>query len=97
MNITARCLRQTFFQYNHQENWNKEASSASEFLYQSGLIGGHPDYSEEKWIEIIQKTWNKMSGGAHEFALSGKIRLPESLTSLIHEAVASTQLDKANP
>jgi hypothetical protein len=48
----------------------------------------HPEYSEEKWIDIIQKTWKKMSGTAHEFALSGNIILPEQLVPLIQKALA---------
>ena len=48
----------------------------------------HPDYSEEKWIDIIRKTWHKMSDNAHRFALSGAITLPETLAPLIHKAVA---------
>ncbi len=56
--------------------------------YMLEFVGKHPDYSEEKWIEIIQKTWNKMSDSAHEFALSGNVRLPESLVPLIQKAVA---------
>jgi len=52
------------------------------------FVAKHPDYSEEKWIEIIQKTWRKMSTNAHEFALSGAIRLPESLAPLIEKAVS---------
>lgn len=52
------------------------------------FVDKHPDYSEEKWIDIIQKTWNKMSDGAHEFALSGKLNLPEPLTPLIVKAVS---------
>ena len=56
--------------------------------YMLEFVGKHPDYSEEKWIEIIQKTWNKMSDSAHEFALSGNVRLPESLVPLIKKAVA---------
>jgi hypothetical protein len=50
----------------------------------------HPEYSEEKWIEIIQKTWKKMSAQGHEFALSGKLKLPEPLIPLIQKAVASS-------
>ena len=49
----------------------------------------HPDYSDQKWIDIIQKTWQKMSGNAHEFALSGSVRLPESLVPLIQKSVSS--------
>ena len=56
--------------------------------YMLEFVGKHPDYSEEKWIDIIQKTWNKMSGDAHEFALSGKVKLPETLAPLIEQAVA---------
>ena len=56
--------------------------------YMLEFAGKHPDYSEEKWIDIIQKTWNKMSPRAHEFALSGKIELPESLAPLVKKAVA---------
>jgi hypothetical protein len=46
-----------------------------------------PDYSEEKWLEIIRKTWKKMSESAHAFALSGKLKLPEPLVPLITKAV----------
>ena len=56
--------------------------------YMLEFAGKHPDYSEEKWIDIIQKTWNKMSPRAHEFALAGKIELPESLAPLIKKAVS---------
>ncbi len=45
------------------------------------------EYDKEKWIDIIQRTWKKMSPQAHEFALSGKIELPESLVPLIQEAL----------
>jgi hypothetical protein len=57
--------------------------------YMLEFVGKHPDYSDEKWIEIIQKTWNKMSVAAHEFALSGKVKLPESLLPLITQAVTA--------
>ena len=46
-----------------------------------------PDYDEAKWIVIIKKTWDKMSDRAHEFALSGKIKLPEALVPLIVKAI----------
>lgn len=58
--------------------------------YMLEFVGKHPDYSEEKWIEIIQKTWHKMSDDAHQFALSGAITLPETLLPLIQKAVAAT-------
>lgn len=56
--------------------------------YMIGFATQKPDYSEDKWLEIIRKTWKKMSPAAHEFALAGKIKLPESLTPLIVKAVS---------
>ncbi len=56
--------------------------------YMLEFVGKHPDYSEEKWVEIIQKTWNKMSSNAHQFALSGAIKLPEPLVPLVQKAVS---------
>jgi len=56
--------------------------------YMLEFAGKHGEYSEEKWIDIIQKTWKKMSETAHEFALSGGIKLPEPLIPLIQKAVA---------
>jgi hypothetical protein len=61
--------------------------------YLLDFVAKHPDYSDEKWIEIIQKTWHKMSANAHEFALSGAVRLPESLVPLIRKAVSSAASD----
>ena len=55
--------------------------------YMLAFAGQHADYSEEKWILIIKKTWDKMSARAHEFALAGKIALPEALVPLILKAV----------
>jgi hypothetical protein len=46
-----------------------------------------PDYSEEKWLDIIRKTWKKMSDAGHAFAVSGKVKLPEPLVPLILKAV----------
>jgi hypothetical protein len=53
------------------------------------FVSKHPDYTKEKWIDIILKTWNKMSDRAREFTLSGKVELPESLAPLIKMAVFS--------
>lgn len=55
--------------------------------YLTGFVAQHPEYDEEKWIPIIRKTWQKMSSRAHEFTLSGNIKLPEALTPLILKAV----------
>lgn len=47
-----------------------------------------PEYDEAKWIEIIRRTWNKMSKAAQAFALSGQITLPEPLVPLITRAIS---------
>ncbi len=56
--------------------------------YMLEFAGQKPDYPEEKWLDIIRKTWKKMSERAHEFALSGKLMLPEPLVPLITKAVS---------
>lgn len=55
--------------------------------YLAGFALQHPEYNEAKWLQIIRKTWQKMSPRAHEFALAGKIKLPEALVQLILKAV----------
>ncbi len=55
--------------------------------YMLAFAGQHPEYDEEKWIGIVRKTWQKMSDRAHQFALAGKIKLPEPLVPLILKAV----------
>lgn len=56
--------------------------------YMLGFAGQHAEYSEQKWLDIIRKTWKKMSADAHAFALGGGIRLPAPLAPLILKAVA---------
>ena len=55
--------------------------------YMETFAAQHADYDEARWIVIIKKTWNKMSDRAHEFALAGKIKLPQALVPLILKAV----------
>jgi len=55
--------------------------------YMQAFVDKHPEYDEEKWIDIILKTWKKMSDSAQQFALSGKVKLPEPLVPLIQKAV----------
>lgn len=55
--------------------------------YMLAFAALHPEYDEAKWIVIIKKTWDKMSDSAHQFALAGKIKLPEALVPLILKAV----------
>ncbi|NTV71791.1 MAG: DUF4202 domain-containing protein [Azonexaceae bacterium] len=56
--------------------------------YMLGFAGQQADYTEEKWLGIIRKTWKKMSATAQAFATSGGIKLPEALVPLILKAVA---------
>ena len=55
--------------------------------YLVAFVAQHPEYDEAKWVQIIRRTWQKMSTRAHEFALAGKIKLPETLVPLILKAV----------
>lgn len=57
--------------------------------YMLEFAGKHPEYDEAKWLDIVRKTWKKMSAGAQQFALSGGIRLPEPLVPLIQKALAA--------
>ena len=57
--------------------------------YMLAFAEKHPEYDEEKWIDIIRKTWKKMSADAHAFALAGSIKLPEPLIPLIQKSVAN--------
>ena len=47
-----------------------------------------PDYDEQKWIGILQRTWQKMSPQAHDFVLAGNITLPAPLVPLIEKALS---------
>ncbi len=58
--------------------------------YMLEFANKHPEYDEEKWLDIIRKTWKKMTDRAQQFALSGGITLPEPLVPLIQKAVANT-------
>jgi len=55
--------------------------------YMLDFAGKHPEYDEEKWLQIIRRTWKKMSDTANQFALSGGIKLPEPLIPLIQKAI----------
>ena len=56
--------------------------------YMLEFAGKHAEYDEDKWIDIIKKTWNKMSERAQKFALDGNIKLPEALIPLIQKAIS---------
>jgi hypothetical protein len=57
--------------------------------YMAAFAAQHTEYDEAKWINIIHKTWVKMTERARQFALSGKIQLPEHLVPLIRKAIAA--------
>lgn len=48
----------------------------------------HPEYDEQKWLDIIRKIWNRMSVRARQYALSGHIKFPDSLAAIIRKAVS---------
>lgn len=54
----------------------------------AGFAARHPDYDEAKWIDIIRKTWQKMSVTARAFVLDGKVSLPDTARPLILKAAA---------
>ncbi len=56
--------------------------------YMQAFVDKHPEYDEPKWIDIIQKTWAKMTDDAHTFALSGSLKLPQPLVPLIQKSLA---------
>jgi hypothetical protein len=47
----------------------------------------HADYPREKFVDILRKTWRKMSPGAQQAALA--LDLPPAIGALVREAVAS--------
>lgn len=47
----------------------------------------HVEYPREKFVDIIRKTWRKMSPRAQEFART--LALPDGIAELVHEAVSS--------
>lgn len=56
--------------------------------YMLAFASGKPGYDEAKWLDIIRKTWKKMSSDAQGFALSGRLKLPEPLVPLITKAIS---------
>jgi hypothetical protein len=56
--------------------------------YMLAFVEKHPEYDEAKWLDIVRKTWKKMSKRAQDFALSGALKLPEPLVPTIQKAVA---------
>ena len=44
--------------------------------YMLAFAGKHPEYDEDKWIDIVRKTWKKMSPEAQRFALGATSGCP---------------------
>lgn len=55
--------------------------------YMLDFVGKHPEYDEQKWIDIIRRIWDKMSIRAQQYAFSEHIKLPHPLTTLIEKAI----------
>lgn len=51
----------------------------------SGFAAAHADYPADKFIDIIRKTWRKMSDRGHELALT--IPLPPTIAELVKQAL----------
>jgi len=51
----------------------------------SAFAAQHADYPREKFVEILRKTWRKMSTRAHELALA--LPLPPAIADLVREAL----------
>lgn len=47
----------------------------------------HADYPREKFVDILRKTWRKLSPAAQQFALG--LELPPTIAALVREALAS--------
>ena len=54
--------------------------------YLAGFAEQHADYDEEKFVDILRKTWKKMSPRAREFALAGGVSIPSHLFPLVKKA-----------
>lgn len=55
--------------------------------YLVDFVTKHPEYTEEKWLDIIRKVWKKMSNRAHHFVNAGHIKIPVTLDTLTKKAV----------
>ena len=52
----------------------------------SAFAAQHAEYPREKFVDILRKTWRKMTPAAQKAALG--LDLPPAVASLVHEAVA---------
>lgn len=54
----------------------------------AGFASQHADYPHEKFVDILRKTWRKLSPGAQRAALA--LELPPAIATLVREAVSSS-------
>lgn len=73
----------------HAEAQLLEDIAALVFLehYLAGFAVNHPEYDDEKWDNIIRKTWRKMSAAAQAFVRDGKVQLPAPFAPLIRKSI----------
>ncbi|HEX9395638.1 MAG TPA: DUF4202 domain-containing protein [Burkholderiales bacterium] len=57
--------------------------------YLGEFAAQHREYDEAKFIDILRKTWRKMSPRAREFALSSGLKIPKELISLVRKAASA--------
>ena len=53
----------------------------------SAFAAQHADYPREKFVEILQKTWRKMSPRAQELARA--LALPPAIAALVRDAIGA--------
>ncbi|MGM0952924.1 MAG: DUF4202 domain-containing protein [Pseudomonadota bacterium] len=56
--------------------------------YFSQFFDDNPDYDREKWINIVRRTWGKMTPRGHKAALALAGELPDHLQQVMQEALA---------
>jgi hypothetical protein len=62
--------------------------------YLEDFVAKHPEYDEAKWVDILKKTWFKMSPRGRKAALA-MIRLPAPLLPVIRKgAEAGEKMDR---
>jgi tRNAThr (cytosine32-N3)-methyltransferase len=54
----------------------------------SAFAAQHADYPREKFVDILRKTWRKLSPAAQQFALA--LELPPAIAALVGDALAGT-------
>lgn len=69
----------------HAEAQMLEDVAALVFLehYLAGFAASHADYDDDRWREILERTWRKMSPAAHAFVRGGGVTVPDRFRSLV--------------